>query len=207
MELKELLNSFPVWIGLSVWIIYAVVTITMKYFERNLTMKIEADKRNIEVKKYNEEAVWKEKVMSLLNKEVIDVLSFAQAQYIYTFSIQSAERDLLLKLYDIIDRNHIENKHRQLIIHQDLLSYLENQKNRIYRAVDGLHCNGIRLSHYVLSTSEIHTNDFVILIEKFLFDENIEVMQKKQDLKTIISAHYNNHANEAIDWLKEPVVK
>jgi len=146
--------------------------------------------------------LWQERVMSILVEKYVDQLSFVSAQKIYTAFIQSTERDFTNRIIKIIEKNHIDDKRRRITIHQELTSFLVNQKDRLYRALDQLYCNGINLSDYVLTTDIEHTEEFIKIIEEILFDEVLTIYQKKTDLEALIIYHYNSHTNDAINFIR-----
>lgn len=203
-----ILNTAPVWL---IVVFYMLMTIykdiIKEYYQRKINQKLEVEKKNIEVKRYNEEMNRWEKLFHFVENDIKDVVSYNQAQFIYTSIFNDNARELYFKLVEILDKNEIKNPLRQKNITTHLKSYLELQKNRIARALDPFNCNNLKLSNYVMSISEVHTLDFIEEIKPILFDEVLQYIRKKDDLWLMISSHYNEHINEALDWLKEPVIK
>lgn len=197
------LNTWPFWAVAILYFLKIIYSDILKpKFDKRLAMQLETEKKNLEIKKYNEDAVRWEKMSGYLEKQVFGLISFPQAQIIYTSFFRDAQRELFLKVIDFLEKNKINDPDRQVIIRQHLIAFLENQKNRLSRALDDLRVHDIPLNSYVKNSTKQHTLDFVDQVTAKLFSSN-DVFTKKTDLDTIISAHYNEHINEAIDLIRQ----
>ena len=191
------IDSWPVWLVFLSWVFFKVYGDILKpYLEKRLASKLKSE----ETKKYNDEAEFKNKMLSYVEKSVIDVISANQAQIILTMLFQNAAKELIFRLFDRLDKNEIKNPTRQRVIKQDLNSFLKDQKNRAARAVHAFSCGTIKLSQYVELIQENHTQSFISEVETILFSE-LDIMRKKDDLQLLVTSHYNNHVNEAVEML------
>jgi hypothetical protein len=194
-------NNWPLWLIVSVFIGLMIYRDIVKpYFEKKLLTKIETEKKNTEVKKFNEEAERWNKLLRYIEHNAIDIISPVQSQLILTSVFQNAAKDFLLRVYDFIEKNDIKNVNRQKVITSHVETFLKDQKNRIIRAIQSLTCNGMSLGVYVKQVNTEHTNQFMNDVLSLLFAE-MDNIRKKDDLQLLIISHYNQHINEAIEFL------
>jgi len=200
--MEQMLNEYSIGGVITVLVYLLVTKVIIPHLTKRSNIVLDAIKSNKEIEKYNAENEFRNNVIDLLTKQVSNVLQYTQAQFIYTVTFQAVERELLIHLYNIIDKNHIEDINRQKIITAELFSHLESQKKKVYRVLEGLYYNDIQLSTYVNTSTKEHTSEFITLIVEILFGKS-ELLQKKQDLSMLITSHYDTHTNEAIDYLKK----
>lgn len=194
-------ENWPVWLIVSLFLLLMVYRDIIKpYFERKIQSKLELEKKNIEIKRYNEDAERWNKLLKYIEKNVINVISSDQAQVIINEVLQNAARELILRVYDFIDKNEIKNPNRQKIISSHIVVFLRNQKDRIIRIISAFECNNQSVANYFEQISAEHTTRFIQDIQNVLFSE-IDSYRKKDDIGLLISSHYNQHINEAIDYL------
>jgi ligand-binding SRPBCC domain-containing protein len=195
-------NSLPLWIGLFLYLFTMIYKDILKPFsDRRTAQLLEIEKENKLIKKYNADKAWQEKVIDILTSKEKTRLSLESLRSFVINAFTVSGIYLLDEIRSVFERNEIKNPVRQSQIKQQLLSFLQYEKDRVRAVFEGIYFQDVKVSDFFNSINNEHTQNFINQITETLFDDS-DVKKKQSDLNNLIDYHYKAHVNDCLSFVK-----